>query len=60
MPLSQTETWYLNECIKGETLLCQKLAFYANQVQDPQLRGLIGNLQMTCQRHVDMLAGHIR
>ncbi len=60
MPLTQKESWYLSECIKGETLLCQKLAVYANQVQDPHLRGLIGNLQMTCQRNVDMLVGHVR
>ncbi|HHW17627.1 MAG TPA: spore coat protein [Firmicutes bacterium] len=60
MPLTQTETWYLSECIKGETLMCQKLASYANQVQDPQLRNLVNDLQRTCQRHVDMLTNHIR
>ncbi len=60
MPLTQLETWYLNESIKGETLLCQKLAAYANQVQDQSLRGLIQNLQDTCLRHVEMLAGQVR
>ena len=58
MPLSQLETWYLNESIKGETLLCQKLAAYANQVQDETLKGLIQNLQKTCLRHVETLASH--
>lgn len=60
MPLTQTETWFLGESIKGETLMCQKLADYANQVQDPELRNIITNLQKTCQRHVDMLTNHIR
>jgi hypothetical protein len=58
LPLTQLETWYLNEAIKGETLLCQKLAAYANQVQDETLRGLIHNLQQTCLRHVEILASH--
>lgn len=58
--LTQTETWYLNEAIKGETLMCQKLAFWANQIQDPQLRSIVSRLQRTCQRHVDMLSNHVR
>jgi len=58
LPLTQLETWYLNEAIKGETLLCQKLAAYANQVQDETLRGLIQNLQKTCLRHVEILASY--
>lgn len=58
MPLTQLETWYLNESIKGETLFCQKLASYANQVQDAKLRGLIQNLQETCLRHVETLSSH--
>ncbi len=58
MPLTQLETWYLNESIKGETLFCQKLAAYESQVQDAELRGLIQNLRKTCLRHVEILASH--
>lgn len=60
MPLSQTEAWYLGECIKGETLMCKKLANYRDQIQDPGLRQIVDNLLTTCRRHVDMLANHVR
>ena len=36
MALTQTESWYLGEAIKGETLMCQKLANYLSHVQDPE------------------------
>lgn len=55
MALTQTEAWYLAESIKGETLMCQKLANYLNQVQDPELRRLVLELQRSCRQHVDML-----
>jgi hypothetical protein len=60
LPLTQLETWYLNETIKGETLLCQKLAAYASQAQDQALRGLIQDLKDTCLRRVEMLASQVR
>jgi hypothetical protein len=59
LALTQTESWYLAESIKGETLMCQKLANYLNQVQDPDLRRLVINLRRTCRQHVDMLTSHI-
>jgi len=59
LALTQTESWYLAESIKGETLMCQKLANYLNQVQDPELRKLVLEMQRSCQQHVDMLIGHI-
>jgi len=59
LALTQTETWYLSESIKGETLICQKLANYLNQVQDPELGKLVLELQRTCRQHVDTLIGHI-
>lgn len=59
MALTQTESWYLAESIKGETLMCQKLANYLDQVQDPELRRIVLDLQRTCQQRVDMLTGHI-
>ncbi|HHX10872.1 MAG TPA: hypothetical protein GX729_05860 [Firmicutes bacterium] len=59
MALTQTETWYLSESIKGETLMGQKLANYLNQVQDPELRKLVLELQRSCRQHVDMLMGHV-
>ncbi|MGI6163295.1 MAG: hypothetical protein ACOYEQ_05150 [Bacillota bacterium] len=59
MALTQTESWYLGEAIKGETLMCQKLANYLSHVQDPELRRLVIDLQRTCQQHVEMLTGHI-
>lgn len=55
MPLTETESWYLTECIKGETLMCQKLSNYLAEVKDPQLRTIIDDLQRTCQRHVQTL-----
>jgi hypothetical protein len=39
--------------------MCQKLANYLNQVQDPELRKLVLEMQRSCQQHVDMLIGHI-
>ncbi len=59
MALTQTESWYLTESIKGETLMCQKLANYLEQVQDPELRRIVLDLQRTGQQRVDMLTGHI-
>jgi len=60
VPLTQTESWYLTECIKGETLMCQKLANYMKQTQDPELRDIISDLQKTCQRHVEILTNSVR
>mgnify|MGYP001180885293 CR=1 FL=1 len=59
MALTQTEAWYLAESIKGETLKCQKLANYLNQVQDPELRRLVLELQRSCRQHVDMLISQV-
>lgn len=59
MALIQTEAWYLAESIKGETLMCQKLANYLNQVQDPELRRLVLELQRSCRQHVDMLISQV-
>ncbi|HAF67428.1 MAG TPA: hypothetical protein PLR82_07295 [Bacillota bacterium] len=59
MALTQTEAWYLAESIKGETLMCQKLANYLNQVQDPELRRLVLELQRSCRQHVDMLISQV-
>lgn len=59
MALTQTEAWYLAESIKGETLMCQKLADYLNQVQDPELRRLVLELQRSCRQHVDMLISQV-
>jgi hypothetical protein len=53
------ETWYLGESIKGETFLCQKLASYLDQIQDPELRALTGDFQRTCERHIDLLSRHV-
>jgi len=59
LPLTQVETWYLGESIKGETFLCQKLASYLDQIQDPELRALTGDFQRTCERHIDLLSRHV-
>ncbi len=59
MGLTQVESRYLVESIKNETLMCQKFANYLNQVQDPELRRLVGSLKKTSQQHVDMLTNHI-
>jgi hypothetical protein len=59
LALTQTEAWYLAESIKGETLMCQKLANYLNQVQDPELRRLVLELQRSCRQHVDMLISQV-
>lgn len=60
LQITQTEAWYLGEAIKSETLMCQKLAAYLNQVQDPQLRNIVTDLQRNCLKHVETLSGQIR
>ncbi|HHY39091.1 MAG TPA: spore coat protein [Clostridia bacterium] len=57
--LTQTEAWFLDECLKGEKMLFRKLASSASQVSDPQLRQLCQDIQKVHQRHVDILAGQI-
>jgi hypothetical protein len=57
--LTQTEAWFLDECLKGEKLLFRKLMTSASQASDPHLRQLCQDIQRVHQRHVDVIAGHI-
>lgn len=59
MPLTEVETWYLGECLKGETFLYKKLAAYSGTVQDPGMKALLADLQKTCERHIDLLSKQI-
>lgn len=59
LPLTQVEAWYVGECLKGETLLCQKLASYSAGIQDQELRNLMADLQRTCERHIDLLSREV-
>lgn len=59
LPLTQVEAWYLGECLKGETFLCRKLASYSAEVQDQELKALIGDLERTCERHIDLLSKQV-
>jgi hypothetical protein len=60
LQITQTEAWYLGEAIKGETLMCQKMAAYLNQIQDPQLRNIVTDLQRTCLKHVEILSNQVK
>ena len=60
MALTQTEAWFLDECIKGEKIICGKLAAACTQVQDPALRQLFQDLHQVHQRHFEMLASNVR
>ncbi len=60
MALTQTEAWFLDECVRGEKLMCSKLAAASTQVQDPALRALFQDLHQIHQRHFEMLASHVR
>jgi len=57
--LTQTEAWFLDECIKGERLLFQKSNANSQIASDPQLRQLCQDIRQVHQRHVDILAGQI-
>jgi hypothetical protein len=57
--LTQQESWYLNESLKGETLMCQKLSAYMSETQDPELRGIIADLHRRCVRNVEMLIDYV-
>jgi spore coat protein CotF len=57
--LSQTEVWFLDECIRGEKLLLQKVSSCVSQVRDPQLRQMCQEVHDSHRRHFDMLTGQV-
>lgn len=57
--LSQTEAWFLDECIRGEKLVLQKISSCAQQVSDPQLRQVCQEAEQSHRRHFDMLVSQI-
>ena len=59
MPLTQVEAWYLGECMRGEALLYRKLASYLGQVQDEEMRALLGDIQRKCERRIDLLTRQV-
>lgn len=58
--LTQTEAWFLDECLKGEALLVKKIAANIQQVRDPQLRQVCQDALQTHQRHFQMLSSQIQ
>jgi len=56
LQLTVTETWWVEECAKAESLAAAKLRAYQQMCQDPQLRQLCQDLESRHRRRVDMIA----
>ncbi|MEW6082587.1 MAG: hypothetical protein AB1576_12655 [Bacillota bacterium] len=58
--ISELEKHYLKEQLRHEKLCVAKCDNYSAQVQEPALKGLVGQVRDTCQRHVDSLANVLK
>ncbi|MBX6377669.1 MAG: hypothetical protein IRY95_03895 [Clostridia bacterium] len=59
MPMTQVEQWFLDECLRGQTMLVKKMVSCAQQASDPQLRQLCQELAQAHRRQFDLLASQI-
>ncbi|MEA4882638.1 MAG: hypothetical protein VB144_03070 [Clostridia bacterium] len=57
--ITQTESWFANEQLHKEQLCLKKCGIYANQIQDPQLKGSIQRMMNSCQKHLNALQGMV-
>ncbi|MCR4426501.1 MAG: PA2169 family four-helix-bundle protein [Firmicutes bacterium] len=55
--ITPTERWFAGEQLRKEQLCLKKCSIYANQIQDPQLKGSVQRMMDSCQRHVSSLQG---
>lgn len=53
--MSQFEKLNITELSRQENLCVKKLSAYMNQVQDPQIRSVLGQYQNLCQQHANVL-----
>lgn len=53
--ISEFEKLSLNEMMRFEDVESRKLAAYAAQAQDPQIRNFLHQLQGMCQQHASAL-----
>ncbi|MCL4425945.1 MAG: ferritin-like domain-containing protein [Firmicutes bacterium] len=53
--LTQREVLELSDCLAAETVVVEKLGFYASQVTNPELRRTFQDIQSIHLRHYDML-----
>ncbi len=60
MQLTQTETWWVEECAKAEALMVKKCQMIQQVAQDPQLQQICRNLEQTHRRHIDTIASVTR
>jgi len=56
---TQPELQQLRENLSSEMLVISKLANFAAQIDDPQLKQMCLNMQRTHERHRDMLLRHL-
>ena len=56
---TQPELQQLRENLSSELLVISKLASFAAQIDDPQLKQMCINMQRTHERHRDMLLRHL-
>jgi len=53
--ISEFEKLSINQMLRFEDVESRKLAAYAAQVQDPQIRNFLQQLQGMCQQHASTL-----